>query len=61
MSFDKCAYSRTYARDTYHWRKEHGICTRCGKEGAEPHKTLCAECAEPWRSDKRKSPQRQTP
>lgn len=46
MSFDKCAYSRTYARDTYHWRKEHGICTRCGKEDAEPHKTLCAECAE---------------
>lgn len=32
-----------------------------GKEDAEPHKTLCAECAELWRSDKRKSPQRQTP
>lgn len=46
MSFDKRAYSRTYARDTYHWRKEHGICTRCGKEDAEPHKVLCAECAE---------------
>lgn len=46
MGFDKCAYSRAYARDTYHWRKEHGICTRCGKEDAEPHKALCAECAE---------------
>ena len=38
-------YNRVYARETYHWRKAHGICTRCGKEDAEPHKTLCAECA----------------
>ena len=41
MSFDK----REYARETYHWRKEHGICTVCGREDAEPHKTKCAECA----------------
>lgn len=46
MGFDKRAYSRTYKRETYHWRKAHGICTRCGKEDAEPHRTLCAECAE---------------
>ena len=38
-------YNRVYARETYHWRKAHGICTRCGKENAEPHKTQCAECA----------------
>ena len=41
MSFDK----REYARETYHWRKEHGICTVCGREDEEPHKTKCAECA----------------
>lgn len=45
MSFDKRAYSRTYERETYHWRKAHHVCTKCGKEDAEPHKTLCAECA----------------
>ncbi|UZE45941.1 hypothetical protein [Selenomonas sputigena] len=37
---------REYARETYHWRKEHGVCVKCGKEDAEPGKTLCAECAE---------------
>ena len=34
-----------YERETYHWRKAHHVCTKCGKEDAEPHKTLCAECA----------------
>ena len=38
-------YNRVYARETYHWRKAHHVCTKCGKEDAEPHKTLCAECA----------------
>lgn len=39
-------YNRVYSREMYYWRKAHGICTNCGKEDAEPHKVLCAECAE---------------
>ena len=37
---------REYARETYHWRKAHGVCVKCGKEDAELGKTLCVECAE---------------
>lgn len=37
-------YARVYAKEVYHWRKEHGICTRCGKEEAEKGKTVCLEC-----------------
>ena len=32
-------------KETYHWLKDHHICTVCGSEDAEPHKTKCAECA----------------
>ena len=39
-------YRREYNRETYYWRKEHQICVKCGREDAEPHKVLCAECAE---------------
>ena len=38
-------YVRAYQRETYQWRKQHRVCVRCGKEDAEPHKVLCAECA----------------
>ena len=34
----------TYAKELYHWRKEHGICTRCGKAEAT-HGNLCVVCA----------------
>ena len=44
MGFDIREYKREYRRETYLWRKTHGICVRCGREDAEPHKTKCVEC-----------------
>ena len=34
----------TYSKEVYHWRKEHGICTRCGKQEAVVG-TKCGDCA----------------
>ena len=42
-------------KETYHWLKDHHICTDCGKEDAEPHKTKCAECLEKSRACKKKA------
>ena len=42
-------------KETYHWLKDHHICTRCGKEDAEPHQTMCAECLEKSRACKKKA------
>ena len=42
-------------KETYHWFKDHHICTRCGKEDAEPHQTMCAECLEKSRACKKKA------
>ena len=47
-------YVRTYRRETYRWRKEHHICVKCGKEDAEPHKVLCAECAAKCRANNKR-------
>ena len=33
-------------KDLYYWYKDHGICTKCGRENAEPEKTMCSECLE---------------
>ena len=42
-------------KETYHWFKDHHICTKCGKEDAEPHQTMCAECLEKSRACKKKA------
>ena len=36
---------KKYFKERYRQRKEHGLCTRCGKP-AMTNKTLCKECAE---------------
>lgn len=40
----KLEQSRIYNRETRAWRKEHGICMRCGKEYAEPGGVNCTAC-----------------
>lgn len=42
---DKREYMKAYSHELYRWYKEHGVCTQCGKQKAEPHKTMCIECA----------------
>ena len=36
-------------KEIYQWYKEHGICVRCHKRDAEPHRVKCFECAEQQR------------
>lgn len=43
----------------YHWYKEHGICTCCGKQDAIPGRTMCDDCLGLKRAEnkeRRKSP-----
>lgn len=42
----------TYSKEVYHWRKEHGICTRCGKHEAT-YGTRCVVCASEQAEKKR--------
>lgn len=42
---NKKEYNRKYAKETYAWYKEHGICTRCHIEKAAPGRTTCNICA----------------
>ena len=37
-------HARVYAKEVYYWRKEHGICTRCGKEEAEKGTPIMGIC-----------------
>ena len=39
-------YNRQYARETRQFRREHGICTNCGREKAFHGKRLCPACLE---------------
>ena len=43
MSEDKY---KKYKRDLYAWRRDHGICTICGKAAAVQNTRLCAACAQ---------------
>lgn len=40
-----------YAKEVRDWCREHGICTRCSKERAEPGKALCLVCKMKLRED----------
>ena len=33
-------------KERYYYRKENGICVRCGKNPARPNRTRCEKCAE---------------
>lgn len=37
-------YNRAYYLEVKQWCKEHGFCTRCQKEKAEPGHSLCLVC-----------------
>lgn len=38
-------YKRKHGMETYRLRKEHGTCTRCGKEDALPNRICCLKCS----------------
>ena len=38
------AKAREYGKETYKWRKEHGICVDCGRNDAMDGKVRCAKC-----------------
>lgn len=44
-----------YRRETYAWRKEHGICVECGKEDAYKSSVRCLECKMQKREYSKKS------
>lgn len=37
-------YMRSYAAETYIWRRERGLCGLCGEAPAEPGRSLCWAC-----------------
>lgn len=41
----KFEYKRKWAKETYEWRKEHGICVKCGAQDARPGKVMCLQCS----------------
>lgn len=46
-----------YRRDTYHWRKAHKMCGRCGKQDAYTlnGRSKCCECCEKENQNRRKN------
>lgn len=46
-----------YRRDTYHWRKAHKMCARCGKQDAYTlnGRSKCCECCEYENQNRRKN------
>lgn len=36
-------------KEQYEWYKKHGICVKCRKRDAEPHRVKCLECSEKQR------------
>lgn len=48
-SEERKEYQRAYARERYHWLKEHGICVKCGSEKAAKGKVRCEKCLEKGR------------
>ena len=46
---------RLYNREIYNWRKENGICVRCGKEKAYKGSVNCLECRMEHRESSKQS------
>ena len=54
MLVDGARYRQEHAQDIldkrkaeYAWRKEHGLCVKCGREIEEDEGTRCGGCSEP--------------
>lgn len=41
---EKRAKERARSMENYYWLKEHGYCTSCGREQAEPGRGVCLVC-----------------
>ncbi len=38
-------YKKSWSKETYEWRKAHGICVKCGKNDARKGKVTCLMCS----------------
>lgn len=45
QSEERTAYKQRWAKETYEWRKAHGICVKCGAQDARPGRVLCLNCS----------------